>query len=445
MNLKKLTFLATASLVLGLAATGCAQNPGGGGNGDRPGGNTSADLTYWCPSVDNAVMETLVNNFKASKAEYADLNIVRLANWGEGETSAQLVKDIDKAADVMLMADDNIRACVASEALAPMSAADVTKYTSEAGASAVEALSIDGELYGIPYRADNSPMPFYDKTLFTGENAAKLNSLEGMLEVAKAAGKKVYLDAGNGWYNPFLLWAKGGDFGIHKEANGSLSIATNFGNQSDETKARRAEIAKVLEATKALYNQYQDTWVISSEDSLIEADFQDGSCAVAFLWNDITALQRANANVAVTKWPTLKVENQDLPLHCFQSYKAVVCKYGIDPERVELSQEFARFLANPESQRLRATSLQYGPANISVANEFTAETLPFSTAIREMAAAGLTHSQATRTTSDFWTPIGNLGGLVTDKTSGWGTYGTADRALQNMLSSSGWSLTATID
>ena len=442
MNLKKLSFLATLGLTLGLVATGCAQNPGGGG-GNK--GNSDADLTYWCPSVDNNVMETLVKNFKESNPEYAELNIVRLANWGEGETSAQLVKDVDKAADVMLMADDNIRACVASEALAPMTAADVTKYTAEAGASAVEALSIDGELYGIPYRADNSPMPFYDKTLFAGDKASKLNSLEGMLEVAAAAGKKVYLDAGNGWYNPFMLWAAGGDFGIHKEANGSLSIATNFGNQNDTTKAKRAEIAKVLDATKALYNQYQDTWVISSENSLIEADFKDNECAVAFLWNDITALKAANENVAVTKWPTIKVENQDLPLHCFQSYKAIVCKNGVDEERVELSLEFARFLANADSQKLRAQQLSYGPANLAVQGQFNAETLPFSTAIAEMAAAGLTHSQATRTTSDFWTPIGNLGGLVTDKTSGWGSFGTADRAIQNMLSSSGWSLTATID
>ena len=445
MNRKKIAFLATASLVLGLMAVGCAAKPSGGEGGGGGGSSKDADLTYWCPSVDNTVMETLVTNFKASNADYADLKIERAANWGEGETSAQLIKDIDSAADVMLMADDNIRACVASEALAPLTEADVTKYTTEAGAGAVEALSIDDELYGIPYRADNSPMPFYDKTLFSGDNASKLNSLEGMLEVAKANNKKVYLDMGNGWYNPFMFWSAGGDFGIHKESNGTLTIATNFGNQNDQTKARRAEIAKVLEATKALYNKYQDEWVISSEDSLIEAGFKDNEIAVAFLWNDIAALQKANANVSVTKWPTLTVGDKALPLHCFQSYKAIVCKNGADEERVDLALEFGRFLASPEAQRLRATSLSYGPANLSVAAEFDAETLPFSTAITQMANAGLTHSQAIRTTSDFWTPIGNLGGLVTDKTATWGTYGTADRAIQNMLSSAGWNLTAIYD
>ena len=440
MNLKKIAFLATAGVLAGFLATGCGNSGGKSG-----GGSSEADLTYWCPSVDNEVMETIVANFKASDEAYADLNIVRAANWGEGETSANLVKDVDKAADVMLRADDNIRASVASEGLVELDAEDVTKFTAEAGAEAVQACSIDGELYGFPYRADNSPMPFYNTTLFSGDNASKLGSLEGMFEVAKANNKKIYLDIGNGWYNPFLLWSNGGDFGIHTEDNGSLSIATNFGNQSDATKATRAKIAKVLEATKALYNEYQDIWVISSENSLIEADFKDDNIAVAFLWNDITAIQAVNDHVGVTTWPTLTVEEQALPLHCFQSYKAVVCKNGADEERVELAKDFGRYLAGADAQRLRAQKLSYGPANLSVAAEFDSTTLPFSSAIVAMANAGLTHSQATRTTSDFWTPMANLGGLVADKTETWGTYGTADRALQNLLSSSGWSLTATID
>ncbi len=425
MNLKKVAFLASAALMVSFLA-GCKSNSG----------TVNADLTYWCPSVDNEVMETLVERFKASKEEYADLVIQRAANWGEGETSSQLVKDINKAADVMLMADDNIRASVASEGLAELDASDVTKFTTEAGKAAVDACSIDGTLYGFPYRADNSPMPFYDKTMFTGEDANKINSLEGMLEVAEKNNAKVYLDMGNGWYNAFLLWTNGGDFGINKEDNGKLSIATNFGDQSAETKATRGKIAKVLEATKALYNRYKDVWVSSSENSLVEAGFKgddaNNKIAVAFLWNDITAIRAANNNVAVAKWPTLKVEEKDLQLHCFQSYKAIVCKNGIDEERVELAKEFGRFLAGEDAQKLRADLLQYGPADLSVAASYDASKLPFSTAIREMQAANLTHSQAIRTTGDFWTPMQTLGELVINKSTGWGTLGDADTALRSL-------------
>ena len=62
------------------------------------GGGDSADLTYWCPNGDNAVMAKLVENFKASNAEYANLNIKLKANYGEGDTYAALHKDLDAAA-----------------------------------------------------------------------------------------------------------------------------------------------------------------------------------------------------------------------------------------------------------------------------------------------------------------------------------------------------------
>ncbi len=403
------------------------------------------DLTYWCPAVDNNVMANLVERFKASDSKYADLNIVRTANWGEGDVSWKLQQDVDSAADVMLMADDAIRGCVAKGALAPFITPDVAKYTAEAGAEAVKACSIGSGLYGLPYRADNSPMPFYDKTLFTGENAAKLGSLEGMLEVAKANSKKLYLDVANGWYNPFLLWAAGGDFGIHEEGNGTLTIATNFGNQNETTIAKRAEIAQALNAVKALYNEYRDTWIVNSDTARIEEGFHKEEIAVAFFWNDYDSIQRVASNVAVAKWPTLKVEGNDLPLSCFQSYRAVVCKNGTDEARVELAQQFARFLASEEAQRVRAIEQQAGPANLNLAMEFDETILPFYAPLSRMAAAGLAHSQVARATSDYWTPMANLGAVVVNGTNGWGTFSTADRALQNMLSSSGWNVTATLD
>lgn len=432
MNNKKFALLGLAGLVMSLASCG-------------GGGSTNYDLSYWCPSVDNAVMEQLVKDFKAANPDYAKKSIGRKANYGEGETSAPLIKSLSKAADVMLMADDNIRGCVDADVVADLTD-DKVEMTTEMGLNAVEACSIDGNLYGYPYRADNSPMPFYDKTMFSGANAAKLGSLEGMLEVAKANNAKVYLDMGNGWYNPFLLWSKGGEFGISKKTDGGLEIATNFGNQSAETKARRGEIAAFLDATKALYNEYYaDTWVSSSDDSEIEKGFKEGSIAVAFLWNDINNIQAANANVSVATWPTLTVGGTPVKLHCFQSYKAVVCKKNSDAEQLAFAKAFAKFLAGEHAQTMRAEQLQYGPSDISVAATFTAEELPFSTAINTMALAGLTHSQATRTTGDFWTPMANLGSLVTNKTSGWGAFGTANRALENLCSQSGWSLTAVIN
>lgn len=389
------------------------------------GGGDSADLTYWCPNGDNAVMAKLVENFKASNAEYAKLNIKLKANYGEGDTYAVLHKDLDAAADVILMADNNIRSGVLAEELAEIKD-DAFKRTVSAGA--VAATSIGGKMYGYAYRADNSPMPIYDSSVLTAED---VKSFETILQKSKAAGKKVYFDFGNGWYNATLLWTGGGSFTI----NGEGKLATNVGG----TGSARAGVAKGLEAYKALFNSYKDTFVSSSDSGLIEAGFKDGSISYAFLWNDMAAIKANNANAAVATWPTINVEGTAKNMDCFASYKAVVCKDNPkNAKRQELAIAFAAFIANKDSQKIRMDDLQYGPSNLELLASEDVKKLPFVEKIGEMEKAGRTHSQALSTTDDFWTPMQNLGGLITNGKETWGDYANAGKALDALVSNQGW-------
>lgn len=403
--------------VLSLVAMGMASCGGGG---------ESADLTYWCPNGDNAVMAKLVENFKASNSEYASLNIKLKANYGEGDTYAALHKDLDAAADVMLMADNNIRSGVLAEELAEIKD-DAFKSTVSAGA--VAATSVNGKMYGYAYRADNSPMPIYDSSVLGAED---VKTLEGILAKAKAAGKKVYFDFGNGWYNATLLWTGGGSFTINAEGK----LETNVGG----TGTARAGVAKGLEAYKALFNAYKDTFVSSSDSALIEAGFgEGGDVAYAFLWNDMAAIKAKNSHAAVATWPTIKVDGEAKNMDCFASYKAVVCKDNPkNAKRQELAIAFAKFISNKESQKLRMTELDYGPSNLELLASEDVKKLPFVEKIGEMEKAGRTHSQALSTTDDFWTPMGNLGALVTNGKDGWGDYANAGKALDALVSNQGW-------
>lgn len=409
---------------LTMAAMGlCSCGGGGGGNAG------GADLTYWCPSGDNDVMKTLVANFKASDEKYKDLKIEVAANYGEGDTYKYLHTDLKAAADVMLMADDNIRAGVKAEEIAEIKDDEFKREVSE---DAIAACSVNGKLYGYPYRADNSPMPFYDTTVYT--NAEDLKSLEKVLATAKAAGKKVALDLGNGWYNACLLWSGGGDFWLNDAGN---SIVTNVGG----TGAKKTDVAKSLMAYKALFNTYKDTWDIASDQAKIEAGFKDKTYAYAVLWNDIAGIKANNANVSVTTWPTIEIEGTAKPMHCFQSYKAVICKENdTDAERLTLAKAFAKFLANKASQKIRFEQLSYGPSNSELLASADVKASPFINAVSEMAAAGRTHSQALNVTQDFWTPMANIGGLVTNGKETWGDYPNAVKALDALVVSNGWSV-----
>lgn len=383
------------------------------------------DLSYWCPSLDNDVMVKIVDDFKADNPDYAGKNIGVLANYGEGETYSALHKDLGAAADVILMVDDNIRAGVKAQEIQPLPAADREAAIASDGSEAVSSLSIDGTMYGYPYRNDNAPMMIYDKTVFP--DATKLNKIEDVLATCQAANKKFYLDLGNGWYNPFVLWAGDGTFTV--DSTGTIV--------TDIAGTKNATCAAAAQAVYDLYGQYKDIWVSNSTTGTIEGGFQDKSIGVAFMWNDLQVLLTKNANVTVAAWPSLHVGSADVKLGCFQSYKAVVVKAELTDDKLALAEAFAKYCASEKAQTRRVKELSYGPSNLKVQATDDAKAIPWVGAIASMTLAGLTHSQATNTTSNFWTPMANFGGLITAQKT-WGDYKTAARALAGLVSNTGW-------
>lgn len=419
-------------LILGLAsallATGLAACGGGGAAGD-------SDLTYWCPSVDTNVMAQLAEDFKVAHPEYADKKIDLNGNFGEDKAYAELHKNVDIAADVILMADDNIREAVNAEELTDLSALK-GEFSKTVDAKAIAACSVGNSLYGLAYRADNSPMPIYSAEVFAGQES-KLNSLEGMLEVCKNAGKKFYLDIGNGWYNAFLLWAGGAQFTAGKDSAGK-DVLWN------DVMEHQQDVAEVLKAVKALFNQYNGTWVSSSDAAIIQSSFQAGECGVAFNWNNVSNIKGVSAGqtIKVAEWPTLNAGNATIKLKCFQSYKAVVVKDMEDGDRKDLAIAFANYLASKAAQEKRI-SLEYGPSNLELLNSDKMNSLDFAKAIKNMDAEGRTVSQAVNVTGKFWSGMEAFGGVLTNgiadgEAKAWGNKPNAAAFVAGAVGNAGW-------
>jgi arabinogalactan oligomer/maltooligosaccharide transport system substrate-binding protein len=395
---------------------------------------SSADLTYWCPSLDNKVMEEIVADFKADNPEYKDKTIKVLANMGEGETNAALHKDTTNAADVMLMVDDNVSTAIGAEDVLALPDADRTAFIASDGENAVNALSSNGKMYGYPYRADNSPMMLYDSTVVTATQAL---SLEDSLAACKAAGKKFYLDIGNGWYNPFLIWAGGGKFSV-ETVDGVKTIMCDFIKDT----AKLDSCAASCQAFYDLYGQYKDIIVSNSIAATVEDGFAKNEIGVSFLWNDLATINGKNSNVVVTSWPTMKIKGVATPLTCFQSFKAVCVNAAIGgTARGDLAVAFAKYAAGAKAQTRRVTENGYGPSNLAVLASDDAQKIPWVKACNTMSASGRVVSQALTTTNNFWTPIGSFAGLITDQKN-WGDYGSAAKALKGLVSNTGWAAKA---
>ena len=148
-----------------------------GGLASCNGGGSGPSLSIWCPGTDEKVINEIVASFKETYEDYADWNIYIDQTIGEGDTQAVLVQDKTASADIICMADDNLRTAVQSNTVLPVDAADAAGIAESDGQDAVDSLSINGTLYGYPYRMDNSYLLFYDTTIYSQEDIKSLDSI----------------------------------------------------------------------------------------------------------------------------------------------------------------------------------------------------------------------------------------------------------------------------
>lgn len=434
---KKVVLALAAIGVLGLTACqgGSTTNGDSTASGETVSSTPAAtgpELTLWCTALDDAFTKQMITDFKAANPDYANYNIHVIANIAENETQGKLHKDTSAAADVICMVDDNIRAAVNAKDLLAVEEADKTAAIASDGQEAVDAGSIGGTLYGYPYRADNAPLLIYNSKMITADQT---KTFEGLFAAAKAKSSSVALDIGNGWYNPFTLWAGGGDFKLDADSN----IAADF-----------AHVDGCVTSATAVYNLYtnnQSAWNVTSDEGVIQAGFADGTICAAFLWNNLAAIRAgmegstfgAASDIKVAGWPTLNVGGTAVANTFFKGYKHYVIKSAIKTDVIPAAKAFCKFAASEAEQdkRVADADLQYGPSNLKSKAKDAAKALEWSSVIVAADAASHTRSQALTTNSSFWDAMGAFGGLIKAQNN-WGEFGSCKRAIANIVSTNGW-------
>ena len=256
--MKKLIALLLAVLMLAsiLVACGGGSSDSGktdNGGSDTPAGNDTVDdpfygeddikLLVWAADKAVDVTKTLCNDFIA---KYPDKKIsIEVQVQGEGDAAANILNDADAAADVFSFACDQLNRLSRANALAPVfDVADVKARNSEAS---VNAATIDGELYAFPETGDNGYYLVYDKSVVSDEDA---KTLEGVFAACKAAGKKVVIDAGNGFFSCMFPFTGGLTIeGLDEEG-------TQVFNDYNED-----EVVDTLVAFAELFHEYEDIFM----------------------------------------------------------------------------------------------------------------------------------------------------------------------------------------
>ena len=341
---KLLALLLAAAMVLGLAACGNKTDaPAGDDNKGEE--KTVVTLKVWASQEDQEMTKGMINEFIAANPDKEwDIS---LAVVGEPDAKTKYLEDPAAAADVFAFANDQLRDLVGAGALYKVTR-NAEDIKSRNGEGAVGAATLDGQLYAYPMTADNGYFMYYDNTVFTAED---VQTLDGMLAAAEAAGKKVFMDVSNGWYIASFFLGNGG----------SLTIDANGNQTCDFNNANGLAVAEAIKAFTA------HPAFITGDDTVLTAGIQDGTIAagVSGTWNAESISTSLGDRYAATKLPTFTVAGAQVQMSSFGGYKQI----GVNSQTkfaVE-AMDLADWLTNEANQVKRFETRALGPSNVNAA------------------------------------------------------------------------------
>lgn len=345
-------------------------------------------LKVWASEEDQDLTTKMLDDFKAA---YPDVTFdITLGAESESTAKDTVLTDVEAAADVYAFADDQINELVKAGALQEVVANYTFDVINENATGAVEAAAVDGKVYAYPMTADNGYFMFYDSSVFSESD---VQSLEKMIEVADAAGKKIAMDISNGWY----IYAFFQGAGLELTLNDDGLNNTCTWNAPGGTDVAQAIID--LTSSGVLVD-------MGDEDMATQIAEGNVAACVNGTWRAETAAEAWGENYAATKLPTFNAGGKDYQMSSYSGYKLI----GVNPHSANVgwAMLLAEFLTNEASQTARFEARGLGPANLAAASSDAVQANPAIAALAAQAA----YATPQRVGGNFWSPAETLGQIL---------------------------------
>ena len=356
-------------------------------------------MTVWCSSDDKSFEEGLMKEFEEKYADTRYSFRIKKSPIGEDKAGGKILEGPKDGADVFSFADDQLAGLVEAGAIAEVANLFNNNVKAENSEKAVEVCTVNGTSYAFPKTSDNGYFMYYDKTVFTDED---VQSFDAMIAKAKEAGKAVFFEMGNAWYNAGFFFTAGCTI---KYENGVQTATLN----SDEGVAAVKAMCHIAEN---IGSGFEGDPGSAGANAFIAQGFKDGKLAAAVTgtWNG-PAIKEAigEENVGAAKLPTILINGEQKQTESFGGYKIVgvnqFSKYQIT------SQALAYFLTRPESQLKRYEERGLIPtSNEALAND-KVKVDPALKAINDQKAYA--HAQGKSVSGVFWASnVGGFGGEI---------------------------------
>ncbi len=351
----------------------------------------TVSLTVWGAEEDQEMLGQMAAAFEEKYKGAADFEIA-IAVQSESQCRDTLLGDVLNGADVFAFADDQLLALAASGALLEVENAEEVRAANVAEASA--AASIGDRLYAFPMTADNGYFMYYNKDYFSDED---VKTLEGMLNVAAAAEKKLTMDWTSGWYLYSFFGNTGMSFGLNEDG------VTNF---CDWNRTSGGITGK--EVTESMLLIAQHPGFLNAVDTEFVEGVKNGTviAGVSGVWNAAIIRQCWGDDYGAVKLPTYTCNGEQTQMASFSGYKMVgVNAYSEHPE---WAMKLADWITNEENQKLRFTMRAQGPSNMNAADSPEVQKEP---AIRAVLAQS-EYAVLQRVGNSYWEPVQKFGETI---------------------------------
>lgn len=408
---KKIVALATvAAMSLSLAACGskpATSDPTTAGGATEAATTTAAaeketiTLTMWGAEEDQAMLQGMIDSFKANYADKANFDI-QLGVESESTAKDVVLTDIEAAADVYAFASDQLPDLVNAGALMSIDDMDgalqayagkgIADVKSANASGSVDAATYNGKLYAYPMSADNGYFLYYNSSLVSAEDA---KSWDTLLAAADKAGKKVGMTLASGWYNASFFYGAGFETGLNPD--GTTSI--NYNGTADYTG---------VQVVQAMLGIAGNPAFMAIADGDISNQIAGGNlCAVVSGTWDATAAQTAFGDgYAATKLPTYTIDGKQVQQGSVAGFKLVgVNAYSKNAGWAAL---LADWITNEENQKIRFATREIGPSNINAAASDEVKANIAISALSEQSAYGIVQVVGGK----FWDPTATFGEMI---------------------------------
>ena len=342
------------------------------------------ELVVWGAEEDAELMNQLIQSFQANYQGQANFQIT-FEVQGESQCKDELLGGLEEGADVFTFADDQLNALAAAGALDPIENAD--EIISKNLTSAVEAATVNNQLYAYPLTADNGYFLYYNKHYITEE---QVKTLDGILEAAASNGREFTMDWSSAWYVYSFYGNTGLKVGLNDDG------ITNYctWNQTE------GDILGI-DVARAMLRIAGNPGFANRTDEEVLDGIRNGSviAGISGVWNSVAVKEAWGENAAAVKLPTYTCNGKQIQMASFSGCKLIgVNAYSEHPK---WAARLAEWITNEENQQLRFEMRGQGPSNITVAESKEIQQSFAISALLEQSE----YSQLQRIGGKFWDPV----------------------------------------